>query len=44
MNTQSVRLAVIIGDSSGIGAVYADRPELNRQQNTPDSTSREVVA
>jgi short-subunit dehydrogenase len=32
MNTQSMGLAVITSASSGIGAVYADRLGLNRQQ------------
>ena len=32
MNRHSMGLAVITGASSGIGAVYADHPGLNRQQ------------
>jgi NADP-dependent 3-hydroxy acid dehydrogenase YdfG len=43
MNTQSMGLAVSTGASSGIGAVYADRLELNTEQNTPDSSSRIVL-
>jgi hypothetical protein len=43
MNTQSMVLAVIIGDSPGIGVAYSDRLGLNRRQNTSDSSSRKVL-
>ena len=39
MNAESMGLDII----SGIGAVYADRLELNRQKSTTGSSSGEVL-
>jgi hypothetical protein len=43
MNRQSMGRAVITGASSGSSVVYADRLGLKKQQNTPDSSIREVL-
>jgi hypothetical protein len=41
MNTRSMRLVAIT--FSGIGAIYADRLELNKQKNTTGSSCTEVL-
>jgi hypothetical protein len=43
MNAESMGLDVITAAISGIGAVYADRLELNRQKSTTGSSSGEVL-
>lgn len=43
MSAHFVGLAVIAGTSLGIGAVYANRLGLNRQQSTTDSSIREAL-